>query len=227
VTATASARLIGGHPVLDLVNTVAWRLDPARTDDRLTGGPALVGLLESGHVIDTPQALELGRQADARPQAAAGAVEQVRQLREALYGLLQPVAVGAPPVNDAVLAVRAALAQAIGEAEISADGSLRWVAPVRTLADLPHVVALSALRLMELEDLDRLRQCHDEHCGWLFLDRSKNASRRWCSSADCGNRTRARRHSERRRGAGAPALAAPGRRSGQTSGRGGRAGAAP
>ena len=223
MTAAAPPRLVGGHPVLDLVNTVAWRLDPARTDDRLTDGRALVGLLETGHVIDSPQALQLGRQADARPQAAAAVVEQVRQLREALYGLLRPVAVGAPPASGAVLAVRAALAQAIGEAELIADGSLRWVAPVRALADLPHVVALSALRLMELEDLDRLRQCHDEHCGWLFLDRSKNASRRWCSSADCGNRTRARRHSERRRGAGAPALAAPG----QTPGRRGRAGAAP
>jgi predicted RNA-binding Zn ribbon-like protein len=69
---------------------------------------------------------------------------------------------------------------------------------------VPHVLALAALRLTEREDLDRLRQCHDEHCGWLFLDRSKNASRRWCSSADCGNRTRARRHAERRREAAAP-----------------------
>lgn len=202
MTAAAASRLIGGHPVLDVVNTVAWRLDPARTDDRLTDVRDLIGRLEAAHVIDSPQALELGRQAQARPQVAAAVVEQVRELREALYGLLQPVAVGRPPDSRAVVAVRSALAQAIGEAELRTDGSLRWAVAVRSLADLPHVLALGALRLTELEDLGRLRQCHDEHCGWLFLDRSKNSSRRWCSSADCGNRTRARRHSQRRRGAG-------------------------
>ncbi len=203
MTAAASPRLVGGHPALDLVNTMAWRLDPARTDDRLTGGRELVGWLESARVIDTAQALELGREADARPQAAAVVVEQVRELREALYGLLGPAAAGAPPAAGAVVAVRSAVARAIGQAELDADGSLRWAVPVRTLSDVPQVLALSALRLTEREDLDRLRQCHDEHCGWLFLDRSKNASRRWCSSADCGNRTRARRHAERRRQAAA------------------------
>jgi predicted RNA-binding Zn ribbon-like protein len=193
---------------VDLVNTVAWRLDPARTDDRLPDGHALVGWLESVHLIDAGQALELGRQADAQPQVATAVVEDVKRLREALYGLLQPVALGQPPATGAVPAVRRALADAFAHAELSADRALQWVVPVRTLSDLPSLLALSALRLTEREDLDRLRQCQDDQCGWLFLDRSKNASRRWCSSADCGNRTRVRRHAERRR-ADAPAVPSP------------------
>jgi predicted RNA-binding Zn ribbon-like protein len=31
-------------------------------------------------------------------------------------------------------------------------------------------------------------------CGWLFVDESRNGSRRWCSMKDCGNRAKARRH---------------------------------
>jgi predicted RNA-binding Zn ribbon-like protein len=46
---------------------------------------------------------------------------------------------------------------------------------------------------------DRLRRCDDQGCGWLFLDTTRNHSRRWCSSRDCGNRDRARRHYTRSR----------------------------
>ncbi|WP_246485921.1 CGNR zinc finger domain-containing protein [Kribbella qitaiheensis] len=63
--------------------------------------------------------------------------------------------------------------------------------------DLATALVLSAARLLEREDLTRLRECQDDDCGWLFLDQSKNKSRRWCSSGDCGNRARAKRHYER------------------------------
>jgi len=39
-------------------------------------------------------------------------------------------------------------------------------------------------------------------CGWLFLDETRNRSRRWCSMKDCGNRAKARRHYRRRRAEG-------------------------
>nr|WP_246305023.1 CGNR zinc finger domain-containing protein [Nocardioides thalensis] len=65
-------------------------------------------------------------------------------------------------------------------------------------ASLPDQLALAAWQLLEREDAHRLRQCRANDCGWLFLDRTKNASRVWCSSADCGNRTRAQRHYARR-----------------------------
>ena len=40
----------------------------------------------------------------------------------------------------------------------------------------------------------RVKECDGETCGWLFLDTSKNHSRRWCEMKDCGNRAKARRH---------------------------------
>jgi predicted RNA-binding Zn ribbon-like protein len=61
------------------------------------------------------------------------------------------------------------------------------------------VLALHALDLVQTMPLDRLRRCDDDGCGWLFLDSTRNHSRRWCSSGDCGNRDRARRHYARRR----------------------------
>ena len=78
---------------------------------------------------------------------------------------------------------------------------LEWSIGLRSIDDLPDAVGLQVWRLLEQEDRARLRQCQDTDCGWLFLDRTKNGSRVWCSSADCGNRTRARRHYQRRGGA--------------------------
>ena len=43
----------------------------------------------------------------------------------------------------------------------------------------------------------RIRIC--AHCGWLFVDKSRNSSRLWCDMAVCGNRRKAQRHYLRRR----------------------------
>ncbi|MFD2706578.1 CGNR zinc finger domain-containing protein [Salibacterium lacus] len=40
----------------------------------------------------------------------------------------------------------------------------------------------------------RIKQCQNQYCDWLFLDVTKNKSRRWCSPDICGNRAKARRY---------------------------------
>ncbi len=75
-----------------------------------------------------------------------------------------------------------------------------WSTALDSVRDLPDELALRAWRLLEREDPERIRQCQGTGCGWLFLDRTRNASRVWCSSTDCGNRTRARRHYQRHAG---------------------------
>ena len=45
---------------------------------------------------------------------------------------------------------------------------------------------------------ERLKACPDEHCGWVFYDRSRNRSSTWCSMEVCGNRAKARAFRERR-----------------------------
>ncbi|HEY6630588.1 MAG TPA: CGNR zinc finger domain-containing protein, partial [Rhizobiaceae bacterium] len=58
-------------------------------------------------------------------------------------------------------------------------------------------LAVSALSLLAGEAWKRIRICGN--CRWLFLDRSRNASRLWCDMSVCGNRHKARRHYERRK----------------------------
>jgi predicted RNA-binding Zn ribbon-like protein len=51
---------------------------------------------------------------------------------------------------------------------------------------------------MQDESWDRLKLCTDDNCRWVFFDRSKNHSSRWCSMDSCGNRAKARRFRQRR-----------------------------
>jgi predicted RNA-binding Zn ribbon-like protein len=60
-------------------------------------------------------------------------------------------------------------------------------------------VALSAADLLTSPAREHVHGCgNTETCTWVFIDESKNHSRRWCSMKDCGNRVKARRHYQKR-----------------------------
>jgi len=61
-------------------------------------------------------------------------------------------------------------------------------------------IAGSAGELLTSDDLGRVRQCGGKTCRWMFVDRSKNRSRRWCDLKVCGNRTKARKLYRRKKG---------------------------
>lgn len=60
--------------------------------------------------------------------------------------------------------------------------------------------AESLLGLLERSP-DRIRRCGGEACTLYFLDTTRNGTRRWCSMASCGNRSKSNRHYARTRGA--------------------------
>jgi predicted RNA-binding Zn ribbon-like protein len=192
--------LVGGDVVLDLVNTVAWRLTPGRRIERIPTAEALLDWLARLQVVDGPVAEAMRTAASADPSAAGTAVERVRRLRENVYRVLLAVIDRRPPADVDTHALRAEMVDALAGAELTSVVPLRWAVRPVGLSDLPAVLALEVWRFFQFTDLTRVRQCADQDCGWLFLDASRNASRRWCSSADCGNRARARRHYQRAAG---------------------------
>ena len=70
-----------------------------------------------------------------------------------------------------------------------------WAGRPDDLARPLWPVARSAVELLTLGDLARVRECPGAgDCGWLFYDTSRNGSRRWCSMEGCGSRVKMRRH---------------------------------
>ncbi|MEV6411551.1 CGNR zinc finger domain-containing protein [Kribbella sp. NPDC051718] len=188
---TYQPELIGGHGALDLLNTISWRLDPSRTIDRIATPEALATWCAAVGFADLPSGGGEGAAPEsAGAEAAGGLLERVAAVREVVYGAVLPVARGMEAADLGEL--QRLLAGAIERATPSGVRPLDWRG-----AGLVDELVLAAGRLVEREDLGRLRECQDSGCGWLFLDRSKNGSRRWCSSGDCGNRARAKRHYQR------------------------------
>ena len=191
------AEAIGGHVAIELVNTVAWRPDPARTVDRLPDGAALVRWAGFAGLVDDGQAARFTRELTEDVGLDQLVTAEVRRTREQLHRVLQPMATGASPAVGDVDRLHRRLVRVLGRAEVVSAMPLEWATGLRSVRDLPDELGLHAWRLLQEEDPRRVRQCLDGDCGWLFLDRTRNGSRVWCSSADCGNRTRARRHYRR------------------------------
>jgi predicted RNA-binding Zn ribbon-like protein len=136
------------------------------------------------------------REAQAHPQAARRALSQALSLRAGLHRAFTCDHVsGADRDSIARVARLARSAQAL-------DAGWRWVLPDTPDPRLPLLhVALSALELLGSGERERVKACplHEGGCGWLFLDETKNRSRRWCSMAHCGSKVKTRRFAARAR----------------------------
>jgi predicted RNA-binding Zn ribbon-like protein len=178
----ATLRLVGGRPCLDLVNTVSWRGDVTRLEDHLTDSSDCLAWCERAGVITKTEAHDLER-FDVHPPLLA--------LRETLTAHL----VDADPPRLGPL--QAAISDALQHSTlVPSDGRVAW--QVQTLD------ARTPARRIALDLLDQLsdppgpvRLCSDPACGWAYVDTSRGHRRRWCSSQDCGNRDRVRRHAAR------------------------------
>jgi predicted RNA-binding Zn ribbon-like protein len=195
-----SIELIGGHPALDLVNTVSWRHDADQWRENLAVPRDLLTWTLRAAVLDEDH-LNAMRSAMAEdPKTAEGVLRRVHELREQLYHHLadhidhrgREFQIGEGSE------LHRAFADAVTASSL-AGTPMRWTLQPRSPLDLPRVLTLHALDLLQTMPPDRLRRCADDGCGWLFLDTTRNHSRRWCSSSDCGNRDRARRHYARNR----------------------------
>lgn len=198
--------LTGGALCLDLANTVDPRPSPRRVD-HVTGYDDLVAWGEQSGAISKEIAPRLARLAARQPARARRVFSEAVRLREAIYDLFSAVARGSGDrPRPAIEAINAALPGAMSRLRIAPRGDLfawGWSGE----DDLGRIVwpaARSAAELLASDELDRVRLCASETCDWLFLDRSRNRSRRWCDMTVCGNRDKARRHYRRSRKARQP-----------------------
>jgi predicted RNA-binding Zn ribbon-like protein len=184
---------------LDYANTRMWRgtATPVEVLDTL---PALLDWIAGPAGLSEGTVASLRAWADADPARAGALLAEAVALRELVYRVLAAVGAGARVAEADLAALNKAVAEAPPRARLARlSGGYGWEAdPVA-----PTAPALLAPVLWSVADLlvqaarHRLRQCANPECGWLFIDASKNGTRRWCDMTACGNRAKARRHYER------------------------------
>lgn len=193
-------QLVGEHPALDLVNTLDWRFRDSGAEELMGSYDDLVDLTEQMQLLTAKQARQLKRSIHAH--AGRRVLLLARELREALADLLYS-GLNRLDVPDASLKTLEKHFQAArAQTRLMRDGAqLRWEwADTETKAEYPlWLLARAASRLMVSEDVQKVRECGNPDCRWLFLDTSKNHTRRWCDMKVCGNRMKARRFKAQRK----------------------------
>lgn len=193
--------LSGGRLCLDFANTVSNR-HGERPRERLLGYRDLVSWSRQAGVLADREAERLVRDAAGRPAEATAVLGRAVALRNAIYRTFSAVAAGRRPDAGDLAALTAALAEATARSRIvpAADGfAWDWSGEGGALDRMLWPVAKSAADLLTSDDVRAVRECASDTCTWLFMDTSRNRSRRWCDMRSCGNRAKVRRHRARRR----------------------------
>jgi predicted RNA-binding Zn ribbon-like protein len=200
--------LDGGTVSLDFVNTVSGMRGSTNPRDRLQGFADAVYWAEQVGLIDAREARRLYGRAEKEPAHAAEAHREAIRRREALHDVVL-AAVDARPIPTAALEmVNTWIADALVHRRFRTSGPGRFEAALEDDGDLIaflRPVALDAAELLEHEVSRGLVGVCEERlvgrCAWLFLDTTKNHSRRFCTMKDCGNRAKQRRHYQRTKAA--------------------------
>jgi predicted RNA-binding Zn ribbon-like protein len=152
--------------------------------------------------VPPPLARALARAGGRRPAAASDALGRAEALRSAISAVMASVAERRPPPARALDDLNGALAQTLGRTRIVRRGpgfGWEWKAGDEALDRLLWPLVRSASEVLTSTDVAAVRVCARPGCGRLFLDASRNGSRRWCDMAVCGNRAKVQRHYARRR----------------------------
>lgn len=189
--------IVGGHLALDFANTVDDPLGPARHDHAATYRDLLRWSVKVGTVTDA-QAAELLCTAARRAQDAAATLAQAHELRDTLNDIFGGIADDTPATTERWPRLRPFVANAYANATLrqSAPNAYRWSWSQVDPAMVLHPIAVAAADLLLSADLSRVKRC--ARCPWLFLDKSKNHSRRWCDMNDCGKAQKVERYVARR-----------------------------
>jgi predicted RNA-binding Zn ribbon-like protein len=188
---------IGGHPALDFTNTVAWET-AGSVNDRLRAFTDVVAWGAACRVVSAAEATALRSRAAREPVRAGEALGHATAVRRLLHDVFGALAVGRTPSE----VQRTAFANAVREAAQHLDivwhrGRAVWRVDEHALTLVVHRVLWVAAALVASNDAARVGICGNPECGWLYLDATKNHSRRWCSMSDCGARDKARRYYRR------------------------------
>jgi predicted RNA-binding Zn ribbon-like protein len=195
--------LCGGHPALDLVNSLDNRFREDGPNEMLASYADLLRFLEESGLLSRQHVRVLSQAVGS--EAATQALRSAHELREATAAVLYSSLDRKEPRQQDVSVLERHFLDAARHRELqwvyaNIGSKLAWAwgryekepsLPVWVLAELVSDILLSA-------DMARVRTCAADTCRWLFLDTSKNHTRRWCNMRVCGNRMKARRFQARR-----------------------------
>lgn len=192
--------LTAGELCLDFANTLTG---PDHRRDLLPDYDALVAWCQQASLVAPREALLLRRASVQAPRAARAVLARARRLREVIFGVFAAVAARRHVTPEDVDELNTFAVEAVRHRRLVPAGEhfeWQWTRDEpAALGRLLWPIAQSAVDLLTCERVFSVRECASPTCAWLFLDQSRNQTRRWCDMKVCGNRAKVRRFHQRAR----------------------------
>ncbi len=192
---------IGGDLSTDFVNTKSGRLE-GPGHDHVQAYADVVEFTRLAGLIKPSEAKRLIAAAIERPERAAQIHRRSVAMREATWRAYEQLIEGKDPTPDDLRLLSKEASDALGHARFMKTGdgfSWEWPDTDDLARPLWPIARAVADVLIHDENRSMLRECADDTCAWLFIDRTKNHSRRWCDVNTCGSRNRVRQFRQRRK----------------------------
>jgi len=197
-TSIDTIRINGGRLCLDFINTAAYEASRPAIEF-VTGFDDLVRWGLRQELIRPETAQRLRERARLAPSECTSATAQALELRQALRDIFEPNRVSAK-VLAGIATLNHILARDAPAAQlVTSKTGAEYAGTAGPIAWLTGPVAISAAELATSKAAAQVQMCPGEGCHWLFIDQSRNGTRRWCSMESCGNRAKARAHYRARR----------------------------
>ena len=207
-----SLKLLGGRLCLDFVNTLDWR-GTDTPQEFLNTFDDLVSWSRHAGISSQQECRKLYEMAEQSNAAAEMVLNQALKLRETIYRLFAAGIANQNPRKEDLAIFNNNLSRSMQDSQITLtkEGYTWDISGNRSRLDwVLNPIISSAAEILVSNERKRVKACADSACGWLFIDVSRNQSRRWCDMKDCGNRAKATRfykkmqHDDSRKDAKAP-----------------------
>ncbi len=196
-----STGIKGRELCLNFANTAEWHASE-HPKEKLKTYNDLVKWARLSEILSEKEAQKLMQKAKKEPSKAQKVLKRAIELREAIYQVFSDVVKGNIPAKKDMAVINLNLSRTMAQSGLihTKDRFIwRTSGGKRDLDSMLDPIVRSAAELLTSDSLERVKECADDRgCGYLFMDRSRNRSRRWCDMTDCGNRAKAQRFYRKR-----------------------------
>jgi predicted RNA-binding Zn ribbon-like protein len=177
--------------------------DTARAKDKDEELHSMVDVLQwakASGLLSSTNCERLTAHYEGNRRKAAADLARAIGVRDLLLSVFSGIANGRPLRDRDLAELNSALAKTPALLRVRARaGKLgtTWDSAAEGLSQILFPILADAADFLASDRLGRVRECASAECTCLFIDESRNRSRRWCDMNACGNRMKARRHYER------------------------------
>lgn len=188
--------LSGGRLCLDFINTLSdrWKTPPVEVLHTYADVLSWARLVQ---ILSDEQIEQLQQRAERQPDQAMRWLVEIKQARNVLFQIMSKI-VSQQSVNAWEIGqFNQLFAASMAHLALMPEGkgfTWHWSEQGNQHSLPLWPIIRDAAELLTSPELHFVRVCASDTCDWLFLDTSKNHSRRWCDMNTCGNRAKARRH---------------------------------